>query len=183
MQKETHLLELARYVVLNPVRAGMVRTPGEWPWSSYRAMTGEVDPPEWLERRWILSAFAATEADAVGRYIGFVAAGKSQPSPWEQLKQQVFLGSDAFVAAMRRAVPANRDLREVAQARARPPAKPLADYARQHRDRDHAIAAAYASGGYTMRAIGDYFGLHYSRVSKIVQAATRVRGEGKRKTP
>jgi REP element-mobilizing transposase RayT len=37
VEKEAYLLELVRYVVLNPVRAGMVRTPGEWPWSSYRA--------------------------------------------------------------------------------------------------------------------------------------------------
>jgi REP element-mobilizing transposase RayT len=42
VQKEAYLLELARYVVLNPVRARMVRAPGEWPWSSYRAMIGEV---------------------------------------------------------------------------------------------------------------------------------------------
>jgi putative transposase len=177
VQKENYLLELARYVVLNPVRAGMVSTPGEWPWSSYRATIGAVVPPAWLETRWILSAFGKTEADAVGRYTGFVAAGKGLPSPWEQLKQQVFLGSDAFVAAMRREVPTHRDLREVPQARARPPAYPLLDYVRQHPDRDSAIAAAYASGGYTLREIGDYFGLHYSHVSKIVQAASRAKGK------
>ncbi len=40
VQKEAYLLELARYVVLNPVRAGMVGTPDQWPWSSYRATAG-----------------------------------------------------------------------------------------------------------------------------------------------
>jgi DNA-binding MarR family transcriptional regulator len=35
--------------------------------------------------------------------------------------------------------------------------------------RDEAIAAAYASGGYTMKAIGKHFGLHYSQVSRIVR--------------
>ena len=35
VEKESYLLELARYVVLNPVRAGMVVNAAEWRWSSY----------------------------------------------------------------------------------------------------------------------------------------------------
>jgi putative transposase len=182
VQKETYLLEVARYIVLNPVRAQMVRTPGEWPWSSYRAMVGAAAAPEWLETRSILAAFGVTEAKAVKHYARFVAEGKDQLSPWEQLKHQVFLGSDTFVESMRRQVPKDRDLREVPQARARSPAQPLADYARLHPQRDDAIAAAFASGGYTLKDIGDYFGLHYSRVSKIVQAASTARAEAKGKT-
>jgi len=42
VEKESYLLELTRYVVLNPVRAGMVDDPRAWPWSSYRAMVGEA---------------------------------------------------------------------------------------------------------------------------------------------
>lgn len=45
VQKEDYLLELSRYVVLNPVRAGMVALPGEWEWSSYRATLGHADVP------------------------------------------------------------------------------------------------------------------------------------------
>lgn len=48
VDKEGYLLELTRYVVLNPVRAGMVAQPGQWSWSSYRAMVGEEASPEWL---------------------------------------------------------------------------------------------------------------------------------------
>ena len=40
VDKDNYLLELARYVVLNPVRAGMVQDPGRWSWSSYGAMLG-----------------------------------------------------------------------------------------------------------------------------------------------
>jgi REP element-mobilizing transposase RayT len=182
VQKETYLLELARYVVLNPVRARMVRRTGDWPWSSDRAMVGEAAAPQWLQRRCILALFGETEGEAVAHYARFVAEGKGQPAPWERLKQQVFLGSDAFVEAMRRKVPTDRDLREVPQARARPPAKPLAEYARKHPQRDRAIAAAYASGGYTMQDIGDYFGLHYSRVSKIIRAESQRPSRAKGKT-
>ena len=110
VQKDAYLLELARYVVLNPVRARMVRTPADWPWSSYRAMIGDEPAPEWLETRTILAAFGETEPEAVEHYARFVAEGKGQPSPWEQLKNQVFLGSDSFVESLRRQLPKNRDL-------------------------------------------------------------------------
>jgi REP element-mobilizing transposase RayT len=42
VEKETYLLELARYIVRNPVRAGMVRAAKDWPWSSYRAPPATV---------------------------------------------------------------------------------------------------------------------------------------------
>jgi hypothetical protein len=73
--------------------------------------------------------------------------GEGQPSAWEELKQQVLLGSDDFVAAKRRQVPTNSDLLEVPQARTRQPGTPLADYAQLHPDRNRSSAAACASGG------------------------------------
>jgi hypothetical protein len=57
VQRDGYLLELARYLVLNPVRAGMVRTPGDWPWSSYRASVGEVPAPPSLQTGWLLRVF------------------------------------------------------------------------------------------------------------------------------
>ncbi|MGB5833984.1 MAG: addiction module toxin RelE, partial [Thiohalocapsa sp.] len=140
-----------------------------------RAMIGMEQAPEWLETRTILAAFGETESEAVAHYARFVAEGKGQPALWEQLKNQVFLGSDSFVESLHRLLPQTRDLREVPQAKRRPPAKPLSEYRRDHRQRNDAIVAAYRSGGYTLRDIGDFFGLHYSRVSKIVQAADAAR--------
>ena len=67
VEKENDLLELARYVVLNPVRAGMVDSPGQWPWSCYRAMVGKEAAPEWLETRCILAAFGSDEFEAIAR--------------------------------------------------------------------------------------------------------------------
>jgi REP element-mobilizing transposase RayT len=175
VQKEAYLKELARYIVLNPVRAGMVSRAADWPWSSYRATIGEMACPEWLRRDWLLSAFATTEQAAVASYRGFVSEGIDQPGPWGQLTHQVFLGSEAFVDTLRRRLPNDRDLSEVPHAQRRPPARPLADYAALYPTRDAAIAAAYASGGYTLKAIGEYFGLHYARVSRIVRRAREAK--------
>lgn len=168
VEKEGYLAELARYVVLNPVRARMVDRPQDWPWSSYRATMGEVRCPGWLDRDWLLSTFGATEQAAVEGYRQWVADGIDRPGPWERLSHQVFLGSETFVERVRSVLPRDRDLSEVPRAQRRPPARPLAEYARLHPDRDAAMAAAYASGGYTLKAIGDYFGVHYTRVSHII---------------
>ena len=46
VDRDAYLLEVARYVVLNPVRAGMVKRPQQWRWSIYAAMTGKVRAPE-----------------------------------------------------------------------------------------------------------------------------------------
>ncbi|MCM8594778.1 REP-associated tyrosine transposase [Accumulibacter sp.] len=178
VEKESYLVELARYVVLNPVRAGLVGDPGEWPWSSYRATVGAPEQaPDWLERQWILSAFGETEGEAIAAYVGFVADGIGRSAPWKQLRHQLLLGSDGFVDALRSKVPAGVDLSEVPQARQRPTPRPLAEIASRFADRDRAIAAAYASGGYTMKEIGEHFGLHYSRVSRIVRLADQAPAE------
>ncbi len=64
MQKDAYLLELARYIVLNPVRARMLRQAGRWPWSGYRATVGAEVGPDWLVTH-SLSAFGDTGAEAI----------------------------------------------------------------------------------------------------------------------
>lgn len=61
VERETHLLELIRYLPLNPVRAGLVRSPADWPWSSYRATAGFDPAPPWLEVNWTLAQFDPTD--------------------------------------------------------------------------------------------------------------------------
>ena len=48
VDKENYLLELCRYIVLNPVRAKIAATAEDWQWSSYRATAGKISPPKWL---------------------------------------------------------------------------------------------------------------------------------------
>ena len=98
IEKETHLLELCRYVVLNPVRAGAVTHPRFWRWSSYRAMAGEESEPPWLHTDWLLAQFGTTVSAARAGYRRFVADGlKSSDSPWSQVRGQIYLGSDRFL--------------------------------------------------------------------------------------
>ena len=177
VQKETYLLELARYIVLNPVRARMVRSAKDWPWSSYRASAGLAECPEWLGIDWVRSAFSTKRTEAIEGYRAFVAKGRNQPAPWEKLKNQICLGTDAFVASMLSKISASSDLSEVPLEQRRAMPKPLVYFASRSGSRDEAIALAYESGGYGMKEIGDYFDLHYSRVSRIISAQRKTKGK------
>ena len=169
VEKESYLLELARYIVLNPVRAGMVHSVLEWPWSSYRATIGSVTSPPWLNVEWLLSGFGKFNRKAVSKYKKFVAEGINQPSPWEHLKNQLFLGEEKFVENLLKALDGEKELSEVPSSQRRKKPLPLATYAAQGAKRDDSITLAYASGGYTQKEIGDYFGLHYARISRIIK--------------
>jgi Transposase and inactivated derivatives len=100
VDSEAYLLEVSRYIVLNPVRARMVAQPGEWPWSSYRATAGLEPSPDWLDCDSILDRFDAWDrGHAMRLYRDFVAAGVGLTrSPWEDLRAGVYLGSAGFIA-------------------------------------------------------------------------------------
>lgn len=74
------LKELVRYVVLNPVRAGMHEQPGEWPWSSYRATAGHVPAPGFLDVHRLYDLFEQPGSDGRVRFVEFVAAGHGRRS-------------------------------------------------------------------------------------------------------
>lgn len=95
VDKESYLLELCRYVVLNPVRAKVVKRPEAWPWSSYRFTVGEANSPGWLAVEKVVSLFSRRAA-----YRRFVAEGLAQPSVWNHLRGQIYLGSEPFLNRM-----------------------------------------------------------------------------------
>ncbi|MCG6897893.1 MAG: transposase [Thiocapsa sp.] len=169
VERDAYLMELARYVVLNPVRAGMVSEAVQWPWSSYRAMLGMVAPAPWLETDWLLAQFGPDREHARMRYAAFVGDGLGQPPVWNGLRYQVFLGSDAFVERLTGAAKPLGQLREIPRAQRRPLAGALGDFQATYPTRREAMARAFLTGVYTMQAIADHFGVHYATVSRAVR--------------
>lgn len=168
VDKENYLLDLARYVVLNPLRAKMVRQLERWPWSSYRATCGQAPQPDWLQTDFILSQFARQRARARVKYIAFVDEGKGLDSVWNHLQGQIYLGSASFIKKMQIKLDQKPKRLEIPKAQRRALARELADYASAY-ERDDAIAVAYLSGRHTMAAIADYFGVHFTTVSRLVK--------------
>lgn len=169
VDSDAYLLELTRYVVLNPVRAGMVKKPDDWLWSSYRASVGLEAAAPWLEVDGLLAQFGKRRSLAQQRYAQFVSEGINANSPWSELKGQVFLGDDQFVERMQAYIQADKDVVQIplAQRRRLPPS--LAVIERQAADRNAAIIAAHATGGYSYQQIADYFGVYFTTVGKIVR--------------
>jgi len=168
VEKDSYLLELARYVVLNPLRAKMVKRLEKWPWSSYLATCGEAARPEWLDCEFILSKFSAQRARAVSRYIAFVHEGRGVSSVWEQLQGQIYLGSETFITKMQSLLDQQIFPAEIPRAQRQAVKRALVDFAKKY-PRDEAIALAYLSGQHTMAAIAKHFGVHYTTVSRAVK--------------
>jgi REP element-mobilizing transposase RayT len=169
VDSDAYLLEVSRYVVLNPVRAGMVKKPGAWPWSSYRACVGLEPAAPWLAVDGLLAQFAKRRRRAQERYAQFVAEGIKAGSPWSNLKGQVFLGDEQFVQRMQAHPHSGKDDVQIPLAQRRSPALPLAEIESRARGRNAAIVAAYATGAYSYQHIADYFGVHFTTVGRIVR--------------
>jgi len=169
VDKESYLLELARYIVLNPVRARMVRTAAQWEWSSYRATAGIAERAPLLTTDWILSCFADKRNQAQERYRRFVQAGRNQPSPWEQLKNQIYLGDDKFVEAIQCKLDPDQSLNDIPRKQKLAPPKPIEYFARKFSDRTEAMARAYLSQHYTLEEVGIAFGVSYATISRAVK--------------
>ena len=72
VERTKHLLELARYLARNPVRAGLCTDPDEWRWSSFAAYAGKAPAPRFLSMSWVLEQFAHDAAAARGLFEAFV---------------------------------------------------------------------------------------------------------------
>jgi putative transposase len=177
VDKENYYLTLVRYVVLNPVRAGMVKRTGAWGWSSYRATAGECPSPAWLATDVVRSYFAKRRSTACQRYRQFVAEGIGQESVWVGLRQQVYLGDEKFVHRMQKKIRVHGDELSIPKVQLRKPPPSLDKIAARQKTRNNAIVAAYATGGYSYREIAEYFGVHLATVGRIVR--TRMSGSEK----
>ncbi len=171
VEKESHLLELARYIVLNPVRAGAARSAKDWPWSSYRATSGQADAPGFLATDWILSQFDSQRERAVRAYRKFVRQGRGV-EVWESLRAGCLLGTEAFVEAMRPALleqPLDQNVLRRERDAARPTLEKLFANVTSKADRDARIHEAVRLHHYKLQEVADHLGLHFSTISVIAK--------------
>ena len=181
--KDAYLMGLARDVVLNPVRARMVKRPERWRWSSYRAMVGTQGAPRWLCVDALLARFGRRRGSVIRRYARFVAEGVGAPDLWQARRNQIYLGDERFVERMQAKLGAQAGNVNIARAQRRRPAT-LIPIERSHGSRDQAVQAAHGSGAYSYQQIAEHFGIHFTTVGRIVRAgraARRMQSVSKRK--
>jgi len=159
VEKDTHLLELCRYVVLNPGRVKGSATAQKWKWSSYAATAGFAAAPSFLSIDWVLEQFGGSRSQAQKQYREFVREGMGG-RPWDELKGQIYLGTEAFIE---KHAPREKQLKEIPRAQltaARPALERIF-----RNGGNQAIAKAYEHG-YRLNEIAAYLGVHYATVSR-----------------
>src|SRR6266545_2925946 len=159
IERESHLLELCRYIVLNPLRIKGSGKPQTWKWSSYRATAGLASVPPFLSIDWILQQFARNRSQAQKQYREFVREGLAS-RPWDELKGQIYLGSEAFIE---KHAAGKKRLKEIPRAQWRA-AKPSLQRIFATKGKK-AIAEAYEHG-YRLNEIAAHLGVHYATVSR-----------------
>lgn len=173
IQKDSHLLEVSRYIVLNPVRASIVKSPEDWVWSSYNGMVGKEKPFPCLTRNWILGQFSRTISKAEKEYRLFVKGGINKGTIWDNVKGQSILGEDDFVASLSEYLKRKQDIPEISKSQRYANRPTLEQIFREGiiKDkikRDQKMVEAIEKFGYTQRSIADYLGFHFTYISRIL---------------
>ena len=171
VDKESYLLSLCRYVVLNPVRIGVVKGPSQWKWNSYRATTGEVKRPPFLTVDWVLSQFGNNTSEAVVSYKRFVREGMKEDTPWKEVKGQIFLGTDDFTLKFKGFLKGKERIKEIPRVQRYATRPSLAKLLQKKNKEitDEAIYEAHIRYGYTLKDIAEYLGVHYTTISRAIK--------------
>jgi putative transposase len=170
VERETHLLEACRYVVLNPERVRSGSWPYQsWRWSSYRASAGLAPAPSFLALDRLLEQFGLQRVRAQRAYRAFVRDGIGRPSPWHAAEGELYLAGKPFI---RRRSTGVRASPEIARRQREPISVSLEDILRG--EEDGAILRAYREGGFRLREIAAVLGVHYSTVSRRLAAQERA---------
>jgi putative transposase len=188
VDRDAYLLELLRYVELNPVRAQMVAAAGDWEWSSYRAHAGQVAAPAWLDSDTAFGAVLgravdhaeAAKADrdlAAQHYAQWVLSAPTERLWDSALRQQIYLGDADFVDRMQAMASSTSasskgkskasDLRQVPKAQ-RVKVLTMAQWLARSDSPAHALWRGHREGGLTMTAMAASMGKSVAWVSKSI---------------
>lgn len=186
VDSDNYLSEVCRYVDLNPVRAGMVRHPQDYPWRSYPALAGLVSKPAWLDSNPVYGQIAggSDQDQAASKYAEFVTQGRGVKLWDEHLNQQIYLGGSDFNKRMQQlaglgdaasapSAAARHNVSKVQLSAPRRDSDVHHDAQRHYADikeRDQNISDAFYQGDHSQAAIALAFGLSSSTVSRVVMA-------------
>jgi len=175
IQKDSHLLEVCRYVVLNPVRARMVERPEDWKWSSYLATAGRGKSHSSLTTEWVLGQFSGKRGKAEKEYRQYVSWGIGKSTIWTEVRGQALLGAEGFVDQLVDHLKKHREIPEIPRSQRytdRPSLEELFNEKTTGNKikRNRAISEAVKKHGYRQREIADHLGMYFTSISRIVNA-------------
>lgn len=172
VSREEHLLEACRYVVLNPVRAGVCASPEQYIWSSHRATAGLVKAEPFLNTRWLLERFGSTPSEAAGKYSAFVLDG-TNASIWSDLIAGTVLGSMEFAAQHLPGPEFGAGKSEITKMQRYGARPPLEEILHSEGDLWENAKRAADIFGFTQNEIAVSLGLHFTTVSRHLRHPPR----------
>jgi len=161
IEKEVYLLEVLRYTVLNPVRAGLCKDPAFYKWSSYLDVLGKRKPLHFLNIAFVISLFSNPGKDPVDEYREFILSGfKSDIG--NKLYESDVLGSKEFVEK-------TKGLKKTAVTINRPSiSEILENIGFDKKMRNEKIVEAYLKYDYQVNEIAEHLGLHRTTIRRIL---------------
>lgn len=174
---DDYFLAVSRYIVLNPVEAGLARTVADWHWSSYRATVGEVGCPPFLVRSLtlgILDPDAVRAAEVYRRITGVLPCG---PAP-----ELHAFASPEFIRRLASMVEerAHREALIPERHMARPPIADLLPAGLARSEWEERVRIGWEEHGYSLRQMARALGCHPSSLSGIVRHGVRSKKDGER---
>lgn len=179
VERDAYAQELSRYIHLNPVRAGVVARPDDYPWSSYRYFTVKQPLPEWLSVDFILGYFGTSKKQVHATYRRFVEEiiGVSSDNPMEQVVASAFLGSDEFIQSVQeqyldKTTMDMRNIPTLRQIARKPTLEEVKDAVTSvvgetiGPSRGICLYVSQFHAGAMLNEIGDYYGMNGSAVSQ-----------------
>jgi len=195
IEPDAYLLNVSRYIHLNPTAAGLVERASDYPWSSYRAYVGAVSKSEWLHADFVLSMIGQDQRQE--HYRRFVEAGIDEETAtfFGKRKWRPILGSNGFRTRLLSNLENNPEIPETREAVKKPSLSTIVTLVaglfsiseeevlrsgfrgrgKINPGRMSAIYIARKIAGYRLNEIASYFGLgHYASVSGIVTRCQRA---------
>jgi REP element-mobilizing transposase RayT len=179
VDKDEYCKALSRYVHLNPVRAGMVKTPLEYPWSSYRYFVGRDKKPTWLTTEFILGDFGGEGGRGFKKYREYVERGENKEldNPLKKVIASTFLGGKEFINRIKleyleKKEIDRRDLPALRKILRGPSLESIERAVIKRVGEGHpffkkiCIYLSYKYSGLNLRGIGEYFGMQRSAISQ-----------------
>lgn len=167
IERDAYLLEVARYIVLNPVRAGLVGGPDKWPWSSYGATAGSEKADVSLTTAWLLGLFDNATTAAKIKYMEFVRNAPDINFA-DEVISGVVLGSGEFAEWCRAQARGGGDILEIPREQRFAGRPGLASIMASSGKKVDKVLEAVRTYGYTQKAVADELGVHYSAISKLL---------------
>ncbi len=169
VQREKYLLRILAHIFLLPLRAGFVKHPNQFKWSSCRYLYGKDEVPRHINLEWFSERFSSD----INAFDEFLEENSSR-DVISETRKQIYLGDDEFIEFVQEKTRGLQS-KDIPRYQLTKPVTGIINSLMQSgHSRNEAIAKTYLTGDYTLREVAAAVSVHYSVVSKIISEYEKI---------